>query len=324
MDAKAKTAFTQAVGRDLGPDQVLALSRSVKAGGDGALELASAFCRAAFLTPGRLVQTYDAAAEGWQGEAVNGHPVQSPMSEKPDMAELSALWPAFWSLVDDSAASAMSGALEVTERTAALSSLLPAAYLERLGQACLAYPMVRESAAKGLPPRFSLEVLGACPEGSLGRAFHQQITDNNFDLEVLDRDVLGLASLPPPHDFINTRMLQAHDLIHLLAGYEVTSLHEVGISAFQLAQCGHGYSAVFLGVVATTTALSPNPGAFSFLMDTVLGGWTHGRRAPSLVGLVFEDVWHRPVDEIRQAIGLKAFESPYPADIIEQLRSAAE
>jgi hypothetical protein len=29
------------------------------------------------------------------------------------------------------------------------------------------------------------------------------------------------------------------------------------------------------------------------------------------------------MDDIRQSIGLKAFDSPYPADIIEQLRAAA-
>jgi ubiquinone biosynthesis protein Coq4 len=58
-------------------------------------------------------------------------------------------------------------------------------------------------------------------------------------------------------------------------------------------------------------------------MDIILAGWTHGRRAPSLVSLEWEEVWHRSMDDIRQSIGLKAFDSPYPADIIEQLRAAA-
>ncbi len=323
MDAAITTAFEQAVTLDLGFDEVRALAQSIKAGTGEPRDLAAALARAAFLTPETLARTYDAAAEGWLGEAVNGPAIAIPELDAADPAKLADLWTALWSFADDSAAGAMSGALEVTTRTAGLSALLPPEHGPRLGQSYLTYPMVRESAAKGLPPRFDLETLKACPANSLGRAFYDQIIDNSFDLEVLDRDVLGLANLPAPHDFINTRMLQSHDLIHLLAGYEVTSLHEVGISGFQLAQCGHGYSAVFLAVVSINTSLAPNPGAFSFLMDIILAGWTHGRRAPSLVSLEWEEVWHRSMDDIRQSIGLKAFDSPYPADIIEQLRAAA-
>lgn len=322
INPQTQAAFEHAASVDQSAEAILALSRTIRSGGDGALDLAAALFRAAFVTPETLARTYDAAAEGWFGDAVNGPVIAVAATEQPDMAALGALWPAFWDLVRDSSDGVM-GALEVTPRTAGLAALLPADYQPRHGQACYAYPEVRSHAAKGLPPRFDLEVLGRCPEGSLGRAFHRQIVDNGFDLEVLDRDALGLASLPAPHDYVNTRMLQSHDLIHLLAGYELTSLHEVGISAFQLSQCGHGYSAQFLGVVATTAALSPVPGAFSFLMDTVLGAWVHGRRSPSLVSLAWEEVWHLPIDQIRETVGIEAFTSPYPADIIEQLTRAA-
>jgi ubiquinone biosynthesis protein Coq4 len=232
------------------------------------------------------------------------------------------LWDPFWALVNASG-SGGGGALDVTARTADLGRHLSEAFSARLGTASYAYPNVRETAAKGLPPQFDLDTLGTCPEGSLGHAFYRQIVDNGFDLEVLDRDVLALSSLAAPHDFINTRMLQSHDLIHLLAGYELTALHEVGISAFQLAQCGHGYSAMFLAVVATGAAASDNPGALPFVLETVLGAWTHGRRSASLIPLDWQAVWDQPIATIRQNLGMAAFNSPFPADIIEQLAKVA-
>lgn len=311
--------FEIAVCVDRSDAEIEALARSVKTGTDG-LDLAAALFRAGFMAPEALARTYDAAATGWQGEAVGG-----PTIEIADHGEAfipAALWPPFWALVNQTG-SGGGGALDVTARTADLGSHLCEAFSARLGAAYYAYPYVRETAAKGLPPQFKLEALAGCPEGSLGHAFYRQIVDNSFDLEVLDRDVLALSSLKAPHDFINTRMLQSHDLIHLLAGYELTALHEVGISAFQLAQCGHGYSAMFLAVVTTGAAASDNPGALPFVLETVLGAWAHGRRSASLIPLDWETVWDQPIASIRQSLGISAFNSPFPADIIEQLAKAA-
>lgn len=323
VDAQWRRAFERAAGQALSTEQLSSLAKSVRAGGAGADLLAPAFFRAAFVAPQTLARTYDAAAAGWLGEPVGGADIIVPASH----AEATAgeppadLWDVFWKLSEDSAGGL--SALEITPRTAALAGYLSPDFAALQGEAYYAYPDVRKAAARGLPARFRLDDLAACPEGSLGHAFYRQIIDNQFDLEVLDRDAMSLSSLPAPHDFINTRMLQSHDLIHILAGYELTSLHEIGISAFQLAQCGHGYSAMFLALVAATAASSPQPGAFAFMMDTVLGAWAHGRRSPSVIDLDWEAVWDQPLDALRAQLGFRRFESIYPPDIIEQLVRAA-
>ncbi len=323
VDAVWRRAFEQAVSEAVSPDRLSALAASVRAGGEGADLLAPAFFRAAFIDPLTLARTYDAAAAGWLGEPVGGPDIAVPAmnAEAPKLAASAELWDVFWRLSEDSAGGL--SALEITPRTAALAGYLSPDFAVRQGEAYYAYPEVRKAAARGLPRRFKLDDLAACPEGSLGYAFHRQIIDNQFDLEVLDRDAMSLSSLPPPHDFINTRMLQSHDLIHILAGYELTTLHEIGISAFQMAQCGHSYSAMFLALVAATSATSPQPGAFAFLMDTVLGAWIHGRRSPSIMDLDWESVWDQPLETLRSQLGIRRFESIYPPDIIEQLVRAA-
>jgi ubiquinone biosynthesis protein Coq4 len=80
---------------------------------------------------------------------------------------------------------------------------------------------------------------------------------------------------------------------------------------------------MFLAVVATGAAASDNPGALPFVLETVLGAWTHGRRSASLIPLDWQAVWDQPIATIRQTLGMSAFNSPFPADIIEQLAKAA-
>jgi ubiquinone biosynthesis protein Coq4 len=192
----------------------------------------------------------------------------------------------------------------------------------RTGRAALAYPGVAAAVAQGYPERFTLEALVRCPAGSLGRAFHDLIVDNGFDLEVLDREALGLKDLDPPHDYLNARILQCHDLWHLLAGYRTTGLHEVAISAFQAAQFGHAYSAMFLAAALSRAAVE-RPEAAGVLLDVILTAWTHGRESPPILGLDWPTLWDLPVEAVRERLGLATYVSPYPADLFEQLMAAA-
>ena len=187
----------------------------------------------------------------------------------------------------------------------------------------LAYPGVPAAVAQGYPKRFGLGTLARCPAGSLGGQFHALIVDNGFDLEVLDREALGLGKLPAPLDYLNARAsLQCHDLWHIVGGYRTTALHEVAISAFQLAQFGHHYSAMFLGMVLTRIAFE-RPEGGAIILPIILGAWAHGRRTPPLLGVNWEAVWDGPLDQVRQKLGVTPYASPFPADLFEQLSVAA-
>ena len=278
------------------------------------MELAAALAHAAFAAPERIAETYDAAATGWRDAAIEG-PTVTPQPHDP--APISAaFWSALWAHLDQ----APTTPGEVTLGAAGLGAHLDESLKARSARAALAYPDVREAAAHGEPPRFRLEDLARCPKGSLGATFHDLIVDNGFDLEVLDRDSLGLDMLPAPLGYLNARILQCHDLWHIVAGYDTTALHEVGISAFQLAQFGHGYSAIFLAVVATRSAA--DPAMFAILMDVIFDAWRHGRQTPPLIAIPWEAVWSQPTEAVRARFGITPFASPYPADLFEGLRAA--
>jgi ubiquinone biosynthesis protein Coq4 len=283
------------------------------------LSLAAPFAHAAFLAPERIAAVYDAACEGWFGAPIRGAEIK--VETVPPIAPDPALWPAYWAVVDDALAGKLDAA-SITARTADLGAFLNEGYRARAAAAAFAYPHVAAESSGALPSRISLSELAACPAGSLGAQFHDLIVDNKFDLEVLDRDALGLSALPKPLDWLNTRILQAHDLWHIVAGYETTALHEIALSGFQMAQFGHNYSAHFLAVTAAITAHAPAEG-WGLVMDVILSAWKHGRETPSLIPVPWEEVWSGTVEEIRTRYAITPFQSPYPANLFEQMQQAA-
>ncbi len=283
---------------------------------DDRLTLSAALAHAAFAAPERLVETYDAAASGWRGADVQGPAIAFAVAAPAPVSD--ALWAEVAAILDANTAPISPG--EVTTRTAALGAFLDDSLKPRFAAAAAAYPGVSAAAAGGPPPRFALAALAACPKGSLGRTFHDLIVDNGFDLEVLDRDELGLSDLPAPLDYLNARILQCHDLWHIVGGYRTTALHEVAISAFQAAQFGHGYSAIFLAVTAARVAAEP--GLFGLIMDVTLDAWRHGRETPPLIGVDWENVWSGTVEDVRTRLGVQPFASPHAADLFEQLKAA--
>lgn len=277
------------------------------------LELAAAFIAGAFAAPERIADFYDAAALGWFGDAVKAERLISRDLERLPLTP--EFWASFWDLISVSA-TLDPGTLTI--RVATLGACVAPDFQQRAADASSAFPGVLAAAEMGIPARARLEDLKACPSGSLGEQFYRLIVDNGFDLEVLDRDALALESLMAPLNVLNARILYAHDLWHIVAGYDLTALHEVGISAFQLGQFGHGYSAMFLAVVITNAALG-EPIGFDLLMETILAGWRHGRQTAPLILVPWDKVWHKPTDAIRRDYGVEPFVSPYPPDLFEQL-----
>ena len=290
-------------------------ARALRAGTAGAAhDVAALALYVAVVAPEPLVDVYDGLCEGWLGAAPDGPAVAGPPrpGSVPD-----ALWRGLADIVFDPDAGR--DPADITVRTAALTEFLTPQYHERVAAMALRYPGVAEAAAAGIPPRFTLGQLAVCPRDSLGGAMHSFVVDNGFDLEVLDRDGLGLAELPAPLDYLNVRILQCHDIWHLVADHKTSGLHEVSISGFQMAQFGHQYSSMFLGMLLAKVAFT-QPEAVPFTVDTVLTGYRHGRETPPLLGIEWETLWDRPIPDVREAVGVTPYDSPYPAWILEELQ----
>lgn len=315
-----KTMFLNRVSATPESGAIEQLARQLKAEGKRAsverrIALASALAHTAFLAPDRVGEVYDAVALGWRGQHIKAEPIATLKDNSSDAAS-DGLWDSWWAVVED-AIDGKLDALAITQRTAALGQWMPESFVQRVAASSYLYPGIEDAAKAPLPPHMTLDRLAACPKGSLGRQFHDLIVDNTFDLEVLDRDELGLAALPAPLDYLNTRILQAHDLWHITAGYETTALHEIAISAFQMAQFGHNYSAQFLSITAAVSALTPARGAV-VLYDTITSAWAHGRETSPLMLIEWEGELDKPLADIRANFGIGPYARPYPANLIER------
>jgi ubiquinone biosynthesis protein Coq4 len=317
--AEIENIFRGAVDQPINLDRVRDLTRRLKKSGRKAsshdrIELAAGLAHAAFLAPDRVAEIYDILAKTWLERDLSAKDIET-LNAASEHAP-AGLWESFWSVVED-AADGKLDALAITERTAALGGEMTEAFVNRVAQMSHKYPGVSEASRGDLPAKIDLETLAGQPVGSIGAAFHHLIVSNAFDLEVLDRSKIGLAALPAPLDYLNTRILQAHDLWHITAGYETTALHEIALSAFQMAQFGHNYSAQFLAIVFAVGAISPASG-YKVLMDTVTTSWAHGRETYPMMLIPWEDVWHKSADEIRAQYGIRPYDRPYRADLIER------
>lgn len=269
-----------------------------------------------------------AGAIGDVFDVVTAAQLHHPFTELPAMAGLAApavpLPETFWQTFEETLNGGPEQGYDATSITVAVASLggtLNEGYGELAEAAARRHPGATTVDTKSIPAMISLDALAAQPDGSLARALHSMLVDNNFDAEVLDREAIGLQDLSPALRYLNTRILQMHDIWHLTAGYETTSLHEMAISAFQLAQFGHNYSAMFLATISSMSHLR-QPQGFALLMQNIAEAWQHGRQAPNFMDIEWEQEWHQDIETVRAKYAIKPFAGSFPADLLEQLAAA--
>lgn len=284
--------------------------------------LCGSFAFVAFSCPGATIQTYDQIANAWLSiDLSEGNIAQEKARLEPNeyCSVPEKFWPEFWSLIDGPEGGY--DATSITLKSAGLSYYVDSSFPVIAEYVAENHPKADLPAQKPVPQKINVNLLKSLPNGSLGRDLHEMWEINNFDPEVLDRDLIGLNKLSPALRYLNTRILQMHDVWHLVAGYKTTGLHEIAISAFQLAQFGHNYSAMFLaGVVKMMNERGPD--SFDLIMQIVCEAWQHGRNSPGFMAIEWEEHWHKPIADIREEFSIKPFDSIIPADVFEQLSAA--
>lgn len=279
-------------------------------------ELCATLAWAAFAEPAATQTVYDHVANAW----LDTNLALDLISDQGRDSLLDDIfWTAFWSMIDD--AEQGYDATSITLRAAGMGAYVDEGFGIKAETVARNHAGVKTPEDKSIPGLISLDLLKTLPPESLGHDLYTMWTENNFDPEVLDRESIGLSALPPALRYLNTRILQMHDVWHLVAGYETTALHEVAISSFQLAQFGHNYSAMFLAT-SLTIAGNRSPEGFGLLMHVVSEAWQHGRLSPDFMNVEWEDHWHKPTQILRDELEIQPFASVFPANTIELAMAA--
>ena len=274
--------------------------------------------RVGFIAPQTAAPVYERLADGWlrgKAEAYGASPAYParldaaaeaaalPLLLRPGRlpAGLPALlWRVVGQQVDPGT---------ITPTIAAFGSTYDEALKDACAGAIHLFPGQDAIAAEAWPPRVDIQALAGFPSDTLGHAYYHLIVDNGFDPEVLDPD--SVTGFHPGLDGTNRRILQQHELWHLVAGYSTSPLHESAISSFQLAQFGHNYSASFLATIITLLLFSTPIFLDPFLQVTA-EAWRHGRATPPMMAIDWPAQWGKPIAAIRDEQGVAAFESAVP------------
>lgn len=292
-----------------------AVSGAVQEDRQDQAQVCGAMIWSAFASPAGISYVFDVIADAQLGLPMSRDDCNVPCTPLPE-----EFWHAFVATVEGPEGGY--DATSITVAVAALGGVLDENYSGLSEAAAIAHPGADSPTAKTVPPLLALKTLEVLPEGSLGRDLYSMWVDNGFDPEVLDRQAIGLDQMTPALRYLNTRILQMHDVWHLAGGYQTTSLHEIAISSFQLAQFGHNYSAMFLATAATMSHLR-TPQGFGLLMQNIAESWQHGRQAPSFMAIEWEEHWHKDIETVRNELGISAFKGSFPADLLEQLAAGA-
>ncbi len=283
---------------------------------EGRQQLTAAMAWVAFACPAATEAVVDNIAAAWLGRG----PTPEVPDDLPEAPLEERFWEAFWNVVDghDEGYDATS----ITVAVASLGAAVHPTFGDISDQLAQTHPGSRNAIRNPVPGYTDIDALAHCPEGSLGRELNRLLVENGYDPEVLDRNAIALSELPHALEYLNTRILQMHEVWHLVAGYRTTGSHEIAISAFQLAQFPHNYSAMFLAA-GMAIAHCKEPRTFAILMQIICEAWQHGRETPVMMDITWEEEWDAQIEDIRARHDITPYTSIFPEDLMESAGEAS-
>ena len=275
--------------------------------------VALALGHAAYAAPLSILPIYDALARGWYADLAHPQKDMSALAEANDPENILAksgrlpdsLMEKVWAVISNPEVGG--DELQFTKTIASFGLECDEPFQVESEQALLRHPGMADAVAQALPATVEIENLSSCSQGTLGHGFYHLITDNNFDVEVIDPSTLfgPLGDELSPSEWMNRRVLQLHDVWHIAGEFGQNSEGEIAISGFQLAQLGQQYSANFLATI-TLLAVAQFPSALDHILTHTMDGWRRGRETPPLALVAWESMWNTPLDQLRKELSVAA------------------
>jgi ubiquinone biosynthesis protein Coq4 len=291
-----------------------AVAAAKRGDSSGRIQLTAAMTWAGYSCPDATAALYDNIASAWLGYG----PTPQIPEGLPEAPLEDSFWDAFWAVVEGPPEGY--DALTITVAVASLGAAVHPDFEHIAENHARKHPGAAIALTSPIPGHTDIPALAHCPPNSLGLSLYKMIVENGYDPEVLDRESIKLSAMPHSLHYLNARILQMHDVWHLVAGYTTNSSNEIAISAFQLAQFGHNYSGMFLAA-AMAMATTKEPRGFTILMQIITEAWHHGRQTPFMMDIEWEREWNNSLETIRTRYGIPTYKSVFPADLLESIEN---
>ena len=140
------------------------------------------------------------------------------------------------------------------------------------------------------------DALRALPSTTLGGAYARFLDDRGLDPDLFQAP----PGMPPGIAYVAQRMRQTHDLWHVVTGYNSDIEGELQLLAFTYGQTG----APSMRLLSSLGTLHYALRFGQFMFGKVFAGYRRGKRAPFMGNVVWEDMWHMPLAEVREQLGV--------------------
>jgi ubiquinone biosynthesis protein COQ4 len=157
------------------------------------------------------------------------------------------------------------------------------------------------------------EALAAMPLGSLGRAYFEWTDQHDFDAEGIADAIRKQVprDLGGPFATLSARVVDQHDLWHVLNGWDSDIHGEVHLLGFSYAQLG-GRGWLLLGRLAVFFLSSAGRSDTAGYLKNAI---ERGRKAPTLAGVDWEAMLPLPLEEVRRRLGV---DDPTPYERLDR------
>ena len=144
--------------------------------------------------------------------------------------------------------------------------------------------------------------LSALPAGSLGRAYFDWTSTRDFTADGLAKEISRQVGreLNNPRATMGARVVDMHDLWHILNGWDSDIFGEIHLLGYSYAQLG-GWAWLILGVIANS--ILATKGRFEGI-GYLRNAMRRGRKAALLVAVDWEAMLPLPLDEVRQRLSI--------------------
>ncbi|MEB3161623.1 MAG: Coq4 family protein [Prochlorothrix sp.] len=142
-----------------------------------------------------------------------------------------------------------------------------------------------------IPPAHDLEALLTLPSNSLGYIYAVQMKKTGFDPNLH----AGMTAKSDA-EYVELRLSQTHDLWHIITGFDVSEIGEIGLQAFHLPQFPYPLATMLVANSLISTTLQA-PDLLPQLLEAIAQGFQMGRAAKPLFAQKWEEGWEKPLTQ---------------------------
>lgn len=150
-----------------------------------------------------------------------------------------------------------------------------------------------------IPPAHDLDALLTLPPDSLGYIYAAQMKRTGFDPNLH----AGMTAKSDA-EYVELRLSQTHDLWHIITGFDISIVGEIGLQAFHLPQFPYPLATMLVANSLISTTLK-EPEMLPQLLEAIAQGLQMGKTAKSLFAQKWEEGWEKPLTQWQAELNIQ-------------------